>query len=53
MGLELACELLRESRRLGNGLILMGRDASGRDEARMLAELQSTPGSEVETAGPA
>ena len=53
VGLELACELLRESRRLGNGLILMGRDASGRDEARMLAELQSTPGSEVETAGPA
>ena len=31
----------------------MGRDASGRDEARMLGELQSTPGTEVETAGPA
>ncbi|MBO0689355.1 MAG: methylenetetrahydrofolate reductase, partial [Candidatus Dormibacteraeota bacterium] len=54
VGLELACELVREGRRLGNGLILMGRDTSGRDEARMLAELQSTPGSsELETAGPA
>ena len=53
VGLELACELVREGRRLGNGLILMGRDASGRDESRMLAELQSNPGSELESAGPA
>lgn len=53
VGLELACELVREGRRLGNGLILMGRDASGRDERRMLSELRSNPGSELETAGPA
>jgi homocysteine S-methyltransferase len=53
VGLELACELVREGRRLGQGLILMGRDPSARDETRMLGELRSSPGPALETVGPA